>query len=238
MGYFKNLFFVIATMLIIAGNAQAQNTVLAGKDVVSENLDTSAVKVSGARIVGALVADGDQSPTKPDLKAIIPAEWVGESVCMSATSVNGHYSVLRNYGVPSELTAPKVNLEYSTKYPDFLEETNAENFAVLLSKGSCDARSDSFLAAYWNLESISNANNLYILVNSSGGDRVTLYSGEEPSLKPIDCLRIDAPQPRSFDFVCVVPQGQRLSTVMNMELNVTKSGVFDPPTLFSVAMPN
>ena len=194
--------------------------------------------MSGGVIVGIVFGSSEVSKVRPSLSAYFPDTWSKREACLQSKSLDGKYQSLRNLIVPGPWPHFEIaEIEYQTKYSEFLKNSIDDNFALLISTGNCAEESSEYVASYWNSETPDKWEEIRIMVNSLGGDQVYVFPGFDPGVEAVVCKRTDDLNSRSYDHVCIIKSDALSGERTEFELNIVRAGTSDQAVFFTIVAP-
>ena len=231
---------LVLVIAALVGPASAEPFAVLNPSIVLSERLSETVKVSGAFVTGAAFAGATPLENRPSLRTRVPEAWAGQAVCVHVRSRDGTYEAKYEYQIPGAWSEGGVaDLRYDTAYPDLFAQDAAENaptIAIAITPGDCNTKSNAMLVAYWNAEDARERLPVELYVNSVGADDVFVYAGDDPSAAAIECERI-MHRALAFDFVCALPAAVLSKAVTPIEINATRSGVYDPVRTVEIVLP-
>ena len=155
---------------------------------------------TGAQISGVMVAGLQRqglAPAAARLRAWVPADWAGATVCARVVSVDGLYEAANDYEVAEDWSGAYADMPYPTRHPDRLDGAGRDGIAVRVTRGVCDGPPGDATSALWN-DGLTQP--LSLLVNSFQADSVFAYV--EGATTPIRCGPVAQDGRSAYDVTC------------------------------------
>ncbi len=196
-----------------------------------------AAQVSAARIVVGVALVGEVPGNKPDLIALVPADWASHPICARLISPDALFEGLAEYNAPDEPDNDLVRLGDSTPAgPWFtaehwteLKKRNVAELALAVTKGACSAPSSEFALSALSANAAELATTVAVYVNSQGAERVFAEVATQTGEKAVTlCDRSGSQSTVGYDRLCLADI-DGISGKLEVRINRVNYGAYEDP---------